>query len=222
MKPLSWDTENALRHRGFRAIAGIDEAGRGTWAGPVVACAVIFSDDEERPENLAINDSKKVTPLQRAVLEAALLHHPKVIFALGSASVEEIDQLNILQASLLAMRRAVAALSLKPDYALVDGRHYPLLDCPGEALIGGDGRVVSIAAASILAKEHRDRMMRELDLQYPPYGFQSHKGYGTADHREALARYGPCPLHRRSFAPVRLALATQKKGPGGDYEKNRG
>jgi ribonuclease HII len=217
MKPLSWDTENALRHRGFRAIAGIDEAGRGPWAGPVVACAVIFSADEERPQSLAINDSKKVSSRQRAMFEAALFENPKVVFALGCASVEEIDQLNILQASLLAMRRAVAALSLKPDYALVDGRHYPLLDCQGEALIGGDGRVKSIAAASILAKEHRDRMMRELALQYPPYGFQSHKGYGTADHREALARYGPCPLHRRSFAPVRLALANPKYGSGADH-----
>ena len=184
-------------------IAGLDEAGRGPWAGPVVAAAVIL--DTDRPiQGLA--DSKKLSSTQRERLAAAIKVHA-LCWAVGEASVAEIDQLNILQASLLAMRRSVMALSRAPGRLLVDGNRLPDdLPCPAVAIIKGDQTEACISAASIIAKTHRDALMLKLDRCYPQYGFARHKGYGTRQHQEALARYGVTPVHRRSFAPVRRLL----------------
>ncbi|RMD79246.1 MAG: ribonuclease HII, partial [Gammaproteobacteria bacterium] len=183
-------------------LAGVDEAGRGPLAGPVVAAAVIL--DPARPV-AGLADSKRLTPGRREAL-AALIRERALAWALGEAGSEEIDALNIHRATLLAMERAVRALPLRPARVLVDGRHLPPLPCPGEAVVGGDGRVAAIAAASILAKVRRDGILEELDRRHPGYGFARHKGYPTPQHLEALARLGPCPAHRRSFAPVRAAL----------------
>ncbi|MBK1735081.1 ribonuclease HII [Halorhodospira abdelmalekii] len=182
-------------------VAGVDEVGRGPWAGPVVAAAVIL----ERPV-AGVTDSKRLRAKQREQLAAAIREHAAA-WALGRAEVEEIDRLNIRQATFLAMRRAVAALTTAPGGLLIDGRELPeSLPCPARAVVGGDGTELAIAAASILAKTARDAEMREWDDHYPEYGFAAHKGYGTAAHRSALQRWGPCPLHRRSFAPVRVSI----------------
>ena len=186
-------------------VCGVDEAGRGPLAGSVVAAAVIL--DPQHPI-LGLNDSKKLTPKRRDAL-ALLIRENALAWALGEASVEEIDEINILQASLLAMRRAVLALNLTPTHALVDGNHCPDLPCTVEAIIGGDGKVASIAAASILAKTVRDEQMLALHAQYPHYGFDKHKGYPTAQHRQALQTHGVSPVHRRSYAPVARLLASQ-------------
>ena len=186
-------------------VCGVDEAGRGPLAGSVVAAAVIL--DPQHPI-LGLNDSKKLTPKRRDAL-ALLIRENALAWALGEASVEEIDEINILQASLLAMRRAVLALNLTPTHALVDGNHCPDLPCTVEAIIGGDGKVASIAAASILAKTVRDEQMLALHAQYPDYGFDKHKGYPTAQHRQALQTHGVSPVHRRSYAPVARLLASQ-------------
>ena len=186
-------------------IAGIDEVGRGPWAGPVVACAAIL-DPSTFPADLAgqLDDSKKLSPKKRA----ALL--PRIVdvadFAIAEASVAEIDTLNILQASLLAMRRAVAALACPPAAALVDGNRDPGLACPVELIVKGDSRSLSIAAASIIAKEHRDTLMADLAVQFPEYGWERNAGYGVKHHQEALLKYGPTPHHRRSFAPISRLL----------------
>ena len=180
--------------------AGVDEAGRGPLAGPVVAAAVIL--DEQRPI-AGLADSKKLTSTRREALFEQIRAHA-LCFAIAEASVEEIDRLNILQATLLAMQRAVAGLRLRPGLVLVDGNRLPVLDCAAEAVVGGDALVQSVSAASILAKVHRDRWCAQVDAQYPRYGFAAHKGYGTAQHMEALRTHGACPLHRRSFAPVAL------------------
>ncbi|MFT3814574.1 MAG: ribonuclease HII [Acidovorax sp.] len=183
-------------------VAGMDEAGRGPLAGPVVAAAVIL--DDLRPI-AGLADSKKLSPARRERLYDEI-HAKALCFCIAEASVEEIDRLNILQATLLAMRRAVAGLRLKPALALVDGNQLPRLDVPAEAIVKGDARVAAISAASILAKVHRDRWCAELDQRYPQYGFAGHKGYGTAAHLTALRTHGACPEHRRSFAPVAAAL----------------
>lgn len=182
-------------------VAGIDEAGRGPWAGPVVAAAVIL-DRARLPAHLqaGIDDSKKLTRRQRDAV-AALLPDCAVI-GIGRAEVDEIDRLNILQATLLAMRRAVAALAVPPATALVDGNRTPVLPCPARAVIGGDAACLSIAAASIAAKVNRDRIMAELAAVYPGYGWEDNAGYGTRAHRAALDRLGPSPQHRRSFRPI--------------------
>jgi ribonuclease HII len=183
-------------------IAGIDEAGRGPLAGPVVAAAVIL-DRERMPRKVAraIDDSKKLTAATREKL--ALWITDNAVSAVGQASVEEIDEINILQASLLAMTRAVAALSVMPAFALIDGDKLPRqLGCPARAVIGGDGLSLSIAAASILAKVTRDRHMAELDQRYPGYGWSHNAGYATPEHRTALLHLGVTPHHRRSFSPV--------------------
>jgi len=180
--------------------AGVDEAGRGPLAGPVVAAAVIL---DERQPIAGLNDSKKLSPARREALFEQIRARA-LCFAIAEASVEEIDRLNILQATLLAMRRAVAGLRLRPGLVLVDGNRLPVLDCAAEAIVGGDALVPSISAASILAKVYRDRWCVEVDAQYPQYGFAGHKGYGTAAHMDALRAHGACPLHRRSFAPVAL------------------
>lgn len=185
-------------------IAGVDEVGRGPLAGPVVAAAVIL--DPARPI-AGLADSKTLSPLRREQL-ATEIRAKALAWALGRAEVAEIDRLNILQASLLAMQRAIAALSIVPDQALVDGNRCPPLACPCRAIVKGDATVPAISAASILAKVARDAEMGELHERYPRYGFAQHKGYPTAAHRDALRRFGPCPEHRRSFAPVAAALST--------------
>jgi ribonuclease HII len=180
-------------------IAGVDEAGRGPLAGPVYAAAVILN-----PEKLieGLMDSKVLSPKRREFL-LEVIQSDSLAYGVGMASVEEIDRLNILQATLLAMQRAVAALGLNPTKVLVDGNRCPILPYPSEAIIDGDAKIAVISAASIVAKVLRDREMLVYDRQYPHYGFAKHKGYGTAEHLAALKKYGPCSLHRRSFAPVR-------------------
>lgn len=183
-------------------VAGVDEVGRGPLCGPVVAAAVIL--DKDRPI-AGLNDSKKLSEKKREQLFEAICHH-SLAWSLGRAEVAEIDQLNILQASLLAMRRAVLGLKVAPELALIDGNHCPPLPCPAQAVIKGDSRVAEIAAASILAKVTRDREMQQLDQQYPGYGLAGHKGYPTPAHLAALKRLGPAPIYRRSFKPVRALL----------------
>ena len=182
-------------------IAGVDEAGRGPLARPVVAAAVIL--DPAR-DIAGLRDSKALTPARREAL-ALSIRRDALAWAVASADVDEIDTLNILQATLLAMRRAVEALAIAPAQVLVDGTHCPRIALPVRAVVKGDRDVAAISAASILAKTVRDALLCELDRQYPDYGFARHKGYGTAVHLAALARHGPCPLHRRSFAPVAQA-----------------
>ena len=191
---LSWDIPGL--------IAGVDEAGRGPLAGPVVAAAVIL--DERKPIK-GLADSKKLTPLRRERLFDEI-KAKALCCSIGEASVEEIDRLNILQATLLAMRRAVEGLRLKPNKVLVDGNRLPVLAVLAEAIVGGDALVPAISAASILAKVHRDRWCLELDRHYPQYGFARHKGYGTAAHLAALQAHGPCAQHRTSFRPVAVLL----------------
>lgn len=183
-------------------VAGVDEAGRGPLAGPVVAAAVIL--DDQRPI-AGLADSKKLSPARREALFDEIRAHA-LCFSIAEASVEEIDRLNILQATLLAMRRAVQGLRLKPVMVLVDGNRLPVLDVPAEAIVKGDARVQAISAASILAKVHRDRWCAQLHERYPQYGFAGHKGYGTAAHMAALRTHGACPEHRRTFAPVAQLL----------------
>ncbi len=184
-------------------VAGVDEAGRGPWAGPVVAGAVILSP-EAIPSGL--NDSKKLKPAARESLFTALMESALAV-GIGVATVEEIDRLNIWQATALAMERAVAALAVAPGFILVDGNRLPArLPCKAQAVIGGDATSLSIAAASIIAKVTRDRMMAALAQEFPLYGFERHAGYGTAAHSDALRTHGPCPAHRRSFAPIRALL----------------
>lgn len=179
-------------------MAGVDEAGRGPLAGPVVAAAVIL-DIRNPIKGLA--DSKKLTALRREKLFDEI-RAKALCCSIAEASVEEIDRLNILQATLLAMRRAVEGLRLKPKRVLVDGNRIPVLEMLAEAIVKGDARVPAICAASILAKVHRDRWCAELDLQYPQYGFAGHKGYGTLAHMAALREHGACPQHRMTFRPV--------------------
>ena len=191
---LNWDIPGL--------VAGVDEAGRGPLAGPVVAAAVIL-DDCQPIKGLA--DSKTLTALRREKLFDEI-RAKALCCSIAQASVEEIEQLNILQATLLAMRRAVEGLRLKPVKVLVDGNRLPLLDVLAEAIVKGDSLVPSISAASILAKVQRDRWCVEYDLQFPQYGFAKHKGYGTAEHLEALRLHGACPQHRKTFRPVAEAM----------------
>lgn len=187
-----------IRWRAGLLLAGVDEAGRGPLAGPVTAAAVIL--DPARPIP-GLDDSKKLSEKKRDALEP-LIRERALAFCVASASVEEIDGINILQATLLAMRRAVAGLQLAAQAVVVDGNKVTDFGVPAEAVVGGDARVPAISAASILAKVARDREMVALDAQFPGYGFAQHKGYGTAAHLAALARLGASPHHRRSFAPV--------------------
>jgi len=188
---LSWDVPGLA--------AGVDEAGRGPLAGPVVAAAVIL--DDLAPIR-GLNDSKKLGPRTRERLFDEI-RAKALCCCIAEASVEEIDRLNILQATLLAMRRAVDGLRLRPHRVLVDGNRLPVLPMPAEAIVEGDAKVPAISAASILAKVHRDRLCLTLDALYPQYGFAGHKGYPTASHLAALQLHGACAVHRRSFAPVR-------------------
>ena len=192
--------EARLRARGFELVAGVDEVGRGPLAGPVVAAAVIL-DPDHLPDGL--NDSKKLTASVRERLFTEIMRHAHV--AIASIPAARIDVINIRQATFEAMAGAVNGLAVRADFALIDGRDVPPLPCPAEALIGGDRRSLSIAAASIIAKVTRDRMMTLLAQTYPDYGFEKHMGYGTVKHLEALALHGPTPLHRMSFAPLKRA-----------------
>ena len=187
--------EQLYRSQGFKAICGVDEAGRGPLAGPVFAAAVIL------PEDMIIegvNDSKKLTEKKREKL-FDIIKEKALAYCIASASVEEIEEMNILQADMLAMKRAVDGLAVKADFAMIDGNKAPKLEIPAVPIIKGDAKSESIAAASILAKVSRDRLMLEYDEIYPEYGFAKHKGYGTKDHMDAIRKHGPCPIHRRSF-----------------------
>jgi len=185
-------------------VCGVDEVGRGPLAGPVMAAAVILDPDNIPP---GLNDSKKLSAKKRQILYPLIMATSHV--GLGEASVEEIDRLNILQASLLAMRRAVENLPLKADHALVDGNHLPELICPASAIIKGDSKSLSIAAASIIAKINRDFLMAKMAEKYPEYGWQTNAGYGSRHHMEALRLVGPCDFHRKSFAPIRKLMTQQ-------------
>jgi ribonuclease HII len=192
--------EAEARRCGYRCIAGLDEAGRGPLAGPVVAAAVILP---ARCRLAGIDDSKLLSESERERAYTTVMDRA-VAVGVGSASPEEIDQLNILEATRLAMQRAVAALPIAPDCLLIDAVSLPAVAIPARAIIKGDALAISIAAASIIAKVTRDRLMAEYHRLYPEYEFLSHKGYGTGAHLQALAQFGPCPIHRRSFAPVAL------------------
>jgi ribonuclease HII len=201
LKPSLRKLPRELGLAGPGLYAGVDEAGRGPLAGPVVAAAVML---DERAPIRGLNDSKKLGPRARERLFEEILAKA-LCCRIASASVEEIDRLNILQATLLAMRRAVEGLRLRPHLVLVDGNRAPQLHVPVRTIVQGDARVQCIAAASILAKVHRDRLCASLHERHPLYGFDGHKGYATPAHLAALREHGPCPEHRRSFAPVRDA-----------------
>ena len=197
-----WTLERAARRRGALRIAGLDEVGRGPLFGPVVAAAVILPRGCLLP---GLNDSKKLSEKKRAELDVEIRANA-VNWAIAEVDAETIDRFNIRQASLLAMRRAVEQLALSPDFLLIDGRDTIDWDCPQQAVIRGDGTSVSIAAASVLAKVYRDRLLVELDSTYPGYGLAQHKGYPCPSHLAALKRLGPTPLHRKSFHPVAQTL----------------
>lgn len=199
--------EKALREQGFVCIAGVDEAGRGPLAGPVFAAACILPEGTFFAH---LNDSKQLTADLRETLYAQITTHPGVVYSIASASVAEIDRYNILKATFLAMRRAVQALTTTPDYLLIDGNQVPAFEMPVKAIVEGDGKSLSIAAASILAKVMRDRWMVQCDAKWPGYGFKQHKGYGTEAHLAALQEKGPCPIHRKTFDPVKSHLAQQQ------------
>ncbi len=200
--PPDLSIEKELWAKGLTAVAGLDEAGRGPLAGPVVAAAVVFPAHME--PIVGIDDSKKLSPEQREKL--SVLIRERSLFAIAEVTAGQIDEVNILQASLLAMRLAAEKLSRKPEFLLIDGNKKVPMDTPQRAIVKGDGKVLSIAAASILAKVHRDRLMGEFARQYPAYGFEGHKGYPTISHREAIKRHGPCPIHRKTFRGVKEFL----------------
>ena len=190
-------------HEGFSFVAGVDEAGRGCMAGPVVAAAVIFTDPDKIPAG--IHDSKQMTESARMEIRELLLAEPSILHAVAEVSAEEIDRINILQATWKAMRLAVAQLE-QTQFILVDGNPVKGFDLPSQSIVKGDDKSLSIGAASILAKTHRDLLMKDFARQYPQYGFEIHKGYCTQAHIEAVKKYGPCPIHRLSYAPVREIL----------------
>jgi ribonuclease HII len=203
----SFEFEQGLWRQGVARVAGVDEAGRGPLAGPVVAAAAILPSrwaDTGLPAQLAgLNDSKQLTEAQREQYFEFLTRCPDIEFAIAEVSAGTIDEINILQATHRAMNDALAKLKPLPTHALVDGRPVKTLRVPQTAIVKGDARSYSIAAASVLAKVTRDRLMREFHLRFPEYGFDEHKGYGTAKHLEAIARHGACPIHRRTFAPLK-------------------
>lgn len=195
-----WIHERRFWEEGLQLVAGVDEVGRGPLAGPVVAVAVILNREFEDP---GVHDSKQLSPSERITIFPAIATQ-SVTWGVGLVAPAEIDRINILQATFLAMRRALDQMTISPDAVLVDGKALiPDLVCPQRAIIRGDSESISIGAASILAKEIRDRIMEEYDEMHPGYGFAHHKGYATPEHHEALDRLGPSPIHRRSFAPVR-------------------
>jgi ribonuclease HII len=193
------EREEAVRQGGIRLVAGVDEAGVGPLAGPLVAAAVVFEPGSSVP---GVDDSKRVSAARRAILARAIRAACSA-YALGIVEAWEVDRLNVYRGALEAMRRAVVGLAVRPDYIFVDARTIPGIDIPQEPIVGGDGTCHAIAAASILAKVARDELMEAYDAVFPGYGFASHKGYPTPAHLEALGRLGACPIHRRSFSPVR-------------------
>ncbi len=211
--------ENRLRAEGFTKIAGIDEAGRGPLAGPVVAACcllplgVLFEH---------LNDSKQLTEEMRENLFSKITAYPGLEYGIGVVDVKTIDRINILQATLLAMQEAVRAMKVVPDYLLIDGNQIPHFDISSEAVVAGDARSVSIAAASILAKVTRDRMMVVLSQKHPGYGFHQHKGYGTEMHLQAIHTLGPCPIHRKSFDPIKSMFKKEKEEGEGRKIDGRG
>lgn len=193
---MNWiEYEQNAELKGYKAICGVDEAGRGPLAGPVCAAAVILLPDTVVD---GVNDSKKLTEKKREAL-FDVIKETAVSYCIAYASVEEIESINILNATMLAMKRAVEGLDVKADYAMIDGNKMPPLDIDGETIVKGDAKSMSIACASILAKVSRDSLLYEYAKEYPQYHFDKHKGYGTAAHREAIIKYGPCPYHRMSF-----------------------
>ena len=198
----SFEHELSLHNRGIFPVAGIDEAGRGPLAGPVVCAAVILPLGFNFP---GLNDSKKLTPRRREALYLEITQNPAIRWAVVHITSEEIDRLNILRATHAGMRSAWEKLDPRPGHVLIDGLPVPDFPCDQTALVGGDGLSLSIAAASVIAKVERDRVMLEYDRLYPEYGFAKHKGYPTAEHFAKLRAHGPCPIHRRSFAPVAQA-----------------
>jgi len=214
---LRWTFERKLRadtpH--FTVVAGVDEVGRGCWAGPVYAAAAILPDGLKHRH---LNDSKIIPAEHREELSHYLCTHPEVNWSIGIAEVAEIDLHNILRASLLAMRRAVEGLKMEPHLCLIDGNQKAGLRCQEIAIVDGDARCPSIAAASIIAKVARDRALADLAALYPAYGLDKHKGYGTPEHQRALALHGPCPIHRQSFRPVRDRACAQADDSAGDRE----
>lgn len=207
--------ERECWQRKYRCVAGVDEAGRGPLAGPVVAAAVVFDAafvTREADGLLAgLTDSKQLSAARRELFFDLLDRLPDVSLAVGIAGSDEIDRFNILRATYIAMARAVSFLACRPDHVLVDGRSVEGLPVGSTAIVGGDGISLSIAAASVVAKVVRDRIMAELAVLYPRYGFEQHKGYGTRQHLQALFEYGPCPAHRRSFRPVREAAEIRRR-----------
>jgi len=212
---LRWKFERGLRPEGVAIIAGVDEVGRGCWAGPVFAAAAILPDGLKHRH---LNDSKLLLAEYRAELNHFLCGHPEVHWSIGVASLEEIETHNILGASLLAMRRAVEGLRIVPHLCLIDGNQKARLSCREVTVIDGDARCPSIAAASVIAKVARDRAMEELAALYPAYGLENHKGYGTPEHARALTLHGPCPIHRRTFKPIRARAYAESVDCGGDRE----
>ncbi len=193
---MDWlEYENKAKAKGYTAICGVDEAGRGPLAGPVCAAAVILPDDTIIE---GVNDSKKLSEKKREALFDVIISSVRS-YSIAYATVDEIENMNILNATMLAMKRAVEGLNVKADYAMIDGNRLPNLDIDSEFIIKGDAKSMSIAAASILAKVSRDRLLYEYAKEYPQYHFDKHKGYGTKAHVEALKKYGPCPYHRLSF-----------------------
>ncbi len=201
-RPRLWRTERGFRTQGFTSIAGVDEAGRGPLAGPVVAAAVMLPVGCRMP---GLADSKLLSAGVRERL-FGLIRRRAVGVGVGLVDAQTVDRLNVLRASQLAMRRAIAELDPRPDLVLVDGRSLPGVSVAQRAIVGGDRLCASIAAASVIAKVMRDRIMTELGEQYPDYGFGRHKGYATREHLACLRELGPCPAHRRTFAPVRAVL----------------
>jgi ribonuclease HII len=197
-----WKTEQELWASGTKLVAGVDEVGRGSLSGPVLAAACIV---DPQAELLAVRDSKKLSPARRQKLYA-LLYSTVLDFAIGISTVQEIEEHNILEATKMAMSRAVARLALEPQMVLVDGNQLPTLTVPAKTIIGGDDSVGCIAAASIFAKVTRDTVMQQLHAHYPEYNFASNKGYGTKDHMAALSNHGPCPVHRKTFSGVKQQL----------------
>jgi ribonuclease HII len=202
LKSLTVFEQNA-RQQGFKCIAGIDEAGRGPLAGPVVAAACIIPDDLLI---IGIDDSKQLLPKKRQEIYQQIILDPRIIYSVGLIEVEEIDRINILQATIQAMLLAVSGLLKRPDILLVDGLFLPHPEIPSQKIIRGDAQSQSIAAASIVAKETRDRVMREYHTKWPHYGFDQHKGYGTEKHLSALVEHGPCPIHRMTFEPLKSRM----------------
>jgi ribonuclease HII len=195
--------ETKARQHGYKIIAGVDEAGRGPLAGPVVAAACILPENCILP---GLDDSKKLNELERAVLYKQITENPEIVFAVAVVACGTIDVINVLQASLYAMSLAIQKLSVQPEFVLVDGPYVPKIGMPAEAIVDGDALSASIAAASIIAKWTRDQIMEEYHQIWPEYGFDKHKGYATQLHRKAIESYGLCPIHRKSFAPVREAF----------------